>query len=91
MRNILVREEDQKVYVQCRDCGALVARYILAVGGYYHAGKAFESFLRSIERDGGESSGKDIKALFDNVQSDSADEFAQVQVNVKERYGNDIP
>ena len=91
LRNILVRDEAQKVFVQCRECDELVARYVLAVGGYYHAGKAFESFLRSLERDGGASSGKDLQTLFDQTLSSTVKEFEDVKDLMHDRYADGIP
>ena len=91
MRNILVRDEEQKVFVQCRDCDSLVARYILTVGGYYHAGKDFESFLRSMERDGESSSGRDIQSLFEEVKNDTEQEFSQLDEQLIARYGDKLP
>lgn len=91
VRNILVRNSDQKVYVQCRQCEALVARYILAPAGYYHAGKEFESFLRSIERDSDMSSPKDLNAMFHEVKSNTSEEFEVVKTLMNERYKGDIP
>lgn len=91
LRNILVRDETQKVFVQCRKCEELVARYILTPGGYYHAGKGFESFLRSIERDGGISSSRDIDDLFHNVEDSSMDEFKEVLKLMKDKYRNQEP
>ena len=91
LRNILVRDEAQKVFVQCRDCDQLVARYILAPSGYYHAGKEFESFLRSIERDGGLSSAKDLQKSYEDVKKNSEEEFSEVLKRVGERYGEDLP
>lgn len=47
MRVILVRDpgRPQTVYVRCRSCAELVARYGLR--DYYHHGKGIESYLRS--------------------------------------------
>ncbi|VUD69121.1 hypothetical protein TDB9533_04487 [Thalassocella blandensis] len=90
-RNILVRSEEQKVFVQCRDCKSLVARYILASGGYYHEGKDFESFLRSIERDQGTTSGRDLQTLFEEVQQSVAQEFEDTIKKAGERYGEQLP
>jgi hypothetical protein len=54
MRNILLREPKQpdKVIVECTECKELVARYIIAKGGYYHHAKGYESYLRGLTRDG---------------------------------------
>jgi len=91
LRNILVRDAEQKVFVQCRDCEELVARYILSPGGYYHAGREFESFLRSIERDGGASSAKDLNALYKDVKTNCDEEFEHVKAQVKGRYQGTVP
>lgn len=91
LRNILVRSENQKVFVQCRHCDSLVARYILANGGYYHEGKDFESFLRSIERDQGTSSGRDLQSLFNEVRQNVALEFEETLHKAEERYGELLP
>lgn len=91
VRNILVRDEQQKVFVQCRNCHELVARYILASGGYYHAGKGFESFLRSIERDGTFSSGRGIDKWFQDVEATSNEEFENLKTLLNEKYGKNIP
>ena len=91
MRNVLVRDEQQKVFAQCRLCDKLVARYILSNGGYYHAGKEFESFLRSIERDGGESSAKDLNTYFEETKSLCDAEFADVVKRLRARYMDGVP
>jgi len=91
LRNILVRDESQKVFVQCRGCGALVARYILAHGGYHHAGKDFESFLRSIERDGDMESARDLPAAFETAKHNVDDEYEALKPRLLERYGEELP
>lgn len=91
LRNILVRDEDQKVFVQCRSCGSLVARYVLSAGGYFHAGKGFESFLRSIERDGDLSSSRDVDDQFRNLEESTESEFKEVVELINEKYNNDLP
>lgn len=91
LRNILVRDEQQKVFVQCRDCSELVARYILSPGGYFHAEKGFESFLRSIERDGGLSSSRDIDTLFHDVEDTTKEEFEALIKLVNEKYDSNVP
>ncbi len=90
LRNILVRDEDQKVYVQCCKCHHLVARYVLSTEGYYHSGKEFESFLRSVERDGGYSSGKNLQERFQNQKEKIEKEFLEINEKVKEKYGGNI-
>ena len=91
VRNILVRDEQQKVFVQCRNCHELVARYILASGGYYHAKKGFESFLRSIERDGALASGRGIDEWFHDVEETANKEFENLKTLLDEKYGQNIP
>lgn len=91
LRNILAREEQQFVYVQCRQCDAFVARYILSSGGYFHAGKGYESFLRSIERNGESTSGRDMTASFGTTKEQAEQEFERIQTYVSEKYGKDIP
>ncbi len=91
LRNILVRDESQKVFVQCRSCGKLVARYVLAHGGYHHAGKDFESFLRSIERDGGIESARDLPSAFENAKQQLHEEYEALKPRLLERYGDNLP
>lgn len=86
MRNLIAREEGQsdKVYVQCLDCKEFVARYVIARLGYYHHGKGFESFLKSLNRGGQFDSGKDVKALFEEVKESCEREFAEVLKKMEE-------
>ncbi|WP_045861484.1 hypothetical protein [Teredinibacter purpureus] len=91
LRNVLVRDETQKVFVQCRDCSNLVARYVLAKGGYFHAGKGFESFLRSMERDGDMISGRDINSNFDELEHNINDEFAEITAMMNNIFGKKLP
>ncbi|WP_370978175.1 hypothetical protein [Agaribacterium sp. ZY112] len=91
LRNILVRDEEQKVFVQCRDCEALVARYILSSGGYFHAGKGFESFLRSIERDGGLTSARNIDELYNDAEASAVKEFNELESTLEEKYQGKLP
>lgn len=90
-RNILYRGDHQKVFVQCRDCQQLVARYVLSSGGYYHAGKGFESFLRSVERDGDFSSAKELQSRFEELDEEVKQEYEQLQAQLKQRYGDSLP
>ncbi|MEM9364372.1 MAG: hypothetical protein AAGD07_00145 [Planctomycetota bacterium] len=53
VRNILVRDSVQSVYVRCAACGELVARYELK--DYYHHGKGIESYLRAHGAKSGDS------------------------------------
>ena len=91
LRNILVRDEGQKVFVQCRDCEELVARYILSPGGYFHAGKGFESFLRSIERDEEPATARDLHTMYNSTAEDAKEEFKQLLVEAREHYHGDLP
>ena len=91
LRNILVRDEQQKVFVQCRQCDALVARYILESGGYYHSGKDVESFLRSIERDGGLTSARDLMADFEQLEASAKEEFKTLLTTLTDKYGDTLP
>jgi hypothetical protein len=91
LRNVLVRDEKQYVYVQCRDCGEFVARYILASGGYFHAGKGYESFLRSIERDGGITSARESTLSFESTEQEALKEFDQVKEWMQDKYGDKLP
>ncbi len=77
--------------MQCRDCERLVARYVLNSGGYFHAGKGFESFLRSIERDGGLTSPRDVDELFHDVEAEAEREFNTSLEVLKQRYDDDLP
>ena len=88
VRNVLVRDHQQKVFVQCRDCDHLVARYVLTTSGYFHAGKGFESFLRSVERDGGFSSGRDLQTWFEELEVETLEEFEQVKEKIAKKYDN---
>lgn len=91
LRNILARDTRQMVYVQCRNCSSMVARYILSKGGYYHSGKGFESFLRSVERDGGFASGRSIQLDFDEMEKSIKDAYDNLQEQLALKYGDTLP
>lgn len=91
LRNILVREDAQRVFVQCRDCDHFVARYVIAPGGYYHEGRDYESFLRTLMLDGGFSSGRDLKTLFTETAQTSVAGFETALEQCKKKYGDDLP
>lgn len=91
LRNILAREEVQRVYVQCRECEHLVARYVIAPGGYFHEGKDYESFLRTMMLDGGFSSGRDLQAHFQEVSEQANRGFNETLNRVKKKYGDELP
>jgi len=86
LKNILIRDENQtdKVFVQCNRCKALVARYIIAHQGYYHHGKGYESYLKSLNRGGHFDSAKSIQNKFEEIQEDCAAEFDEVVRVMKE-------
>jgi len=91
LRNVLVRDETQKVFVQCRECGELVARYILAKGGYFHAGRGFESFLRSYERDGDVDSARIMTESFEEMETNITNEFSTLKQKMQEIFGDTLP
>jgi len=91
LRNILVRDDAQRVYVQCRQCDQLVARYIIAPGGYFHEGKDYESFLRTRMLDGGFLSGRDLKAAFQDVSDSCAKGFGEAVRRGQKKYGDPLP
>ncbi|OGG98873.1 MAG: hypothetical protein A2600_09165 [Candidatus Lambdaproteobacteria bacterium RIFOXYD1_FULL_56_27] len=80
MRNILAREngEPDKVFVQCADCHELVARYSLGRGGYFHAHKGFESYLRSMSRSGEMMSSKNIQADYQAIEEAARFRFKEI-------------
>lgn len=91
LRNILQRDRDQRVYVQCRDCQQLVARYIVSPAGYFHAGKDYESFLRSVARHPEMLSGRDIREWFEEVENHSQEEFEHLLDKAEQKYGDKLP
>ena len=91
LRNILAREDAQRVYVQCRECEHFVARYVLAPGGYFHEGKDYESFLRVTMLDSGFSSGRDLKAVYKEAAESSERGFTKALEKAKTKYGEELP
>jgi DNA-directed RNA polymerase subunit RPC12/RpoP len=91
LRNVLARDDAQRVYVQCRDCQSLVARYVIAPGGYFHAGKDYESFLRAMMLDSGFSSGRDLNAVFQEVAESSQSGFEDAIACAQKKYGEELP
>ncbi|MCP4294702.1 MAG: hypothetical protein GY786_03760 [Proteobacteria bacterium] len=87
MKNIIVREESEadKIFAQCHDCGALVARYVIGQKGYYHSGKGFESFLRGLNRGGSFDSGKNIFKDFTGIKDRCEEKFARILKIVDEK------
>ncbi len=90
VRNLLVRKhgEEDKVYVQCKRCRALVARYIIAHRGYYHHGKGFESYLRGLNRGGEVISPKDLREAFQKVEDYCLEEFEKITSQLEEESDN---
>ncbi len=91
LRNILARDDAQRVFVQCRDCGHFVARYVIAPGGYFHDGRDYESFLRVTMLDSGFSSGRDLKTVFKETAESSQRGFDRAIKKAKEKYGDELP
>ncbi len=91
LRNILARDDAQRVYVQCRDCGHFVARYVIAPGGYFHEGKDYESFLRTQMLDRGFTSGRDLKTVYQEVADSSRHGFEETLKRTHDKYGDELP
>lgn len=87
LKNILYRQtgEPDKVYAQCQDCGHFVASYVLAPLGYYHHGKGYQSFLRSIYRSGEFMSGRNFKRQYEQRKDQEVAAFEQVMAKVKSK------
>ncbi len=87
MRNIVVRQpgEYDKVYAQCTACEAFVASYLISPLGYYHDGKGYESFLRSIQRSGEFMSGRNMRQVYNNRVEKEQSQFQRVVQKLAER------
>lgn len=87
VRNILYRKEGEpdRVFVECNDCKEFVASYKLAPLGYYHNGKGYESFIRSLHRNGDFSSGRNISNLYSRTQEEESTMFKKVIETLEER------
>ena len=85
LKNILWREQGEadKVFVECESCGELVARYVLAQGGYYHHLKDFSSFIRGLARSGEMMSGSNLKNQFQDIKTDAIENFAKAKEALK--------
>lgn len=92
MRNILAREpgEPDKVFVQCRSCKQMVARYTIGQGGYYHHGKGFESYIRGLSRGGEIMSGKNVKKDYENMKTKCLEKFGEVLQALQEEDKEDL-
>jgi len=84
LRNILAREpgEPDKVFVQCHQCHELVARYVISPGGYFHAHKGFESFLRGLHRSGESMSGREMDQGLKGIEDKVEQHFEQVKAQL---------
>ncbi|TCS40346.1 hypothetical protein [Reinekea marinisedimentorum] len=91
LRNIIARDDAQRVFVQCHDCGSFVARYVIAPGGYFHEGRDYESFLRTQMLDRGFSSGRDLKTVFKEVSESAKAGFDETLKRTHEKYGDELP
>ena len=91
MRNILARDSTQRVFVQCRKCDEFVARYQIAPGGYFHNGKDYESFLRTMMLDSGFTSGRDLQSVFEEVSESALKCFERATKKAQEKYGDELP
>ena len=87
MRNLLSRAvgESDKVFVQCVKCGGFVARYTIAQGGYYHHGKGFESYIRSLNRGGHYESTRDIQDGFSKLVESCENEFNEILGDIEKK------
>lgn len=86
VRNVLVREGRDLVYVQCAACESLVARYIISSSGYFHIGKGYESFLRSHERDGMSLQTRDMADEFKQTEKELCVEFEKLKEILSSKY-----
>ena len=87
LRNVLVRETNDVVYVQCIACESLVARYILDnTDGYFHLGKGYESYLRAQERGGMSLSTRNMVDEFQNKEEKILEEFDEVKEELRRKY-----
>jgi len=91
LRNILAREtgEADKVFVQCADCDELVARYVVAPGGYFHAHKGFESFLRGLSRSAETMSGREMDQGFKAIEDKVSQHFETVKTKLIDEHKTD--
>ncbi|OGG95075.1 MAG: hypothetical protein A2508_08635 [Candidatus Lambdaproteobacteria bacterium RIFOXYD12_FULL_49_8] len=87
-RNLLVREsgEPDKVFVECAKCHELVARYIVSPGGYFHAHRGYESFLRGVARSGEVMSGKKLTEEFEEMQGQVEARFERIKIILAEKH-----
>ncbi|MBU2512204.1 hypothetical protein KJ966_12765 [bacterium] len=86
VRNLLVREPNKhdEVLVECMECRELVARYIIAKGGYYHHAKGYESYLRGLTRDGDFMNSKIMKGEYLEIKENCEKSFAEIKKHLKE-------
>jgi hypothetical protein len=93
MKNILVRNpgDRDRVYVQCQDCESFVASYIIAPMGYYHHGKGYESFLRSMIRSGDMMSGRKLQHFFEERKTKDVEQFKKILEELKKKEDHTKP
>jgi hypothetical protein len=93
MKNILVRNpgDPDKVFVQCGDCQEFVASYVIAPLGYYHHGKGYESFLRSIHRSGEFMSGRNVQRMYEERKEKDLAQFEKVLEALEKKDKNNAP
>lgn len=86
MRNILVREpkKNDEVVVECLDCRDLVARYIIAKGGYYHHARGYESYLRGLTRNGDFMNLRIMEPQYEEIKESCTEKFKKVTEYLKE-------
>ena len=66
------------MFVQCMECEAFVASYVISPLGYYHHGKGYESFLRGLHRSGEFMSGRNVQRLYEDRKEQDVEEFQEV-------------
>lgn len=91
LRNIVVRfpGHNEKIYVQCRNCKELVARYVVGYMGYFHHGKGIESFVRSVENSGDITSAKNLSTMFKQMDEEVVAEFNEALKELERQGKND--
>ncbi len=91
LRNLLVRKpkESDRVLVECMECRELVARYVIAKGGYYHHARGYESYLRALTRDGDFMNAKIMENEFEEIKQHCEKAFVQAKDYLKEQDKDD--
>lgn len=91
VRNILIREPktNDKVLVECMECRELVARYVIAKGGYYHHAKGYESYLRGLTRDGDFMNSRIMESDYLDIKAECEQLFADIKAQLKQAKKDD--